>query len=817
MLTKITIFITAVLLSLSSIPGLSQENISIIGKGPLPGALVHPSGITVHQTSLWVCDVQQSRICEYDVRTSKLLSVRGSGHQANQSTIEPQGICFDEKSQCYVLCKDFLYRFNDQFVLTNQLSIPGLSTDILYRNGKIWVCHYSQNQVIQVDAKSLKVLSQFSVGKGPVSFTWNSSNELLVSETGENRISFYDEKGKKTRQPITLDKTSIISAIRANINDWIFLLDSAYYKVYAYSKGGGSKLREFNIPGETVRCWKPGISGLLVRDSEVWVASSVQREVIVYSEDGVARRQYSIQAKDEELVHPASMVLGQNSIHVADSYAGTVKQYDWNGNFLSVFGGKRGVGRLDFPVGITKDEQNNLYVLNAHSGVVQFDQNGKYIKEISGKYAFACATDIDYYQDHLYITDSGNQRILQISNTGAMIKEWKGIGQPTALTISHQGEFFIVDSNANHISRYDDTGRFMQILQDPSLKQPSSIYVYQDQILLISDVFQNRISLWVNHNGSYQYTASYGESGGPNAESYSQPPSPFNFAIDTGKFMYPTNIEFDGNFFYILDQKNQRIQRIAKGILLDLVSVPEQERVVAEPSKLDFGRVKAGDKAIRTLSLRGTGSTTIQGSLSTDQNWIRLGKNTFSGDTEVNVNVDTTSLTAGEHNGNVMVESNLGTISVLVTIFIENSVQEPPPPTETKLIRIVLVINQPKATVNDREYWIDSSNHAITPVILPPGRTFVPIRFISEAFGAEVGWDNETQSVRIYLPSKDVRITLQINNKLAKVNNKVVTLDAPPTILHSRTFVPLRFIAEAFGAQIVWDGAKQQITIELES
>jgi hypothetical protein len=182
----------------------------------------------------------------------------------------------------------------------------------------------------------------------------------------------------------------------------------------------------------------------------------------------------------------------------------------------------------------------------------------------------------------------------------------------------------------------------------------------------------------------------------------------------------------------------------------------------------------------------------------------------------VNVNVDTTKLTPGEHNGNVVVESNLGSVPILVTIYMEGNTEEPPPPIDPKLISIVLVINQPKALVNDKEYWIDSTNHKIAPVILPPGRTFVPIRFISEAFGAEVGWDSETQSVRIYLPAKEVRITLQINNKIAKVNNDVVTLDAPPTILQNRTFVPLRFIAEAFGAQILWDGGKQQITIELE-
>ncbi len=816
MLKKLTVFFAAAMIGLGASQVQSLANISIIGKGPAPGTLIHPSGITLHKTSLWVCDAQQSRIFEYDIKTLKLVSARGSGNQEILSTIEPQGLCFDEKSQCYVLCKDILYSFNDQFILTKKLPIPGLLTDILYKDGKLWVCHYSQNQIIQIDAKSLKIINQFTVGKGPVSFAWNSSNELLVSETGESRISFYDEKGKKTRQPMTVDKASIISSVRIGLNDWIYLMDTAYYKVYAYSKGGGSKLRDFNIPGETVRCWKPGISGFIIQDSEVWVASPVQREVMVYSEDGQLKREYGVQAKEEELVFPASMVISQNSLHVADSYAGTVKQYDWKGNYLSIFGNKRGLGRLDFPVGIAQDEENNLFVLNAHSAVYQFDPNGKYVKEISGKYTFACATDLDYYQDHLYITDKGNQRILQVSRIGEVVKEWKEIGTPLALTINQQGQFFVLDAFTNRISWFDASGQLIQTLQDSRLKRPSALYAYNNQLLLISDATQNNISLWVYQNGTFQYANTYGEAGGPNTESFSNPPSALNFTVDAGKFMQPANIEFDGNFFYVMDQKNQRIQRIAKGIILDLATLPEEDKLVVEPEKLDFGRVKAGDSAIKKLSLRSSGSTKIEGKITTSQDWIRLGKLTFSGDSEVNVNVDTTQLTAGEHNGNVVVESNLGSVPVLVTIFIEGNNDEPPPPPEKKLISIVLVINQPKALVNDKEYWIDSANHKIAPVILPPGRTFVPIRFISEAFGAEVSWDSETQSVRIYLPAKEVRITLQINNKIAKLNNDVVTLDAPPTILQSRTFVPLRFIAEAFGAQILWDGGKQQITIELE-
>ena len=88
--------------------------------------------------------------------------------------------------------------------------------------------------------------------------------------------------------------------------------------------------------------------------------------------------------------------------------------------------------------------------------------------------------------------------------------------------------------------------------------------------------------------------------------------------------------------------------------------------------------------------------------------------------------------------------------------------------------------------------------------------------FESEAFGAEVQWDAATRSIRIYLPGKEIRITLQVNNTIGRVNNAIIKLDAPPQIIAGRTMVPLRFIAEAFGAQVKWDGRIRQIRIDLE-
>lgn len=79
-------------------------------------------------------------------------------------------------------------------------------------------------------------------------------------------------------------------------------------------------------------------------------------------------------------------------------------------------------------------------------------------------------------------------------------------------------------------------------------------------------------------------------------------------------------------------------------------------------------------------------------------------------------------------------------------------------------------------------------------------RTYVPIRFVAEALGYDVQWLPETRQVRI--TGTDKTITLTLDSDLADVSGMLYTLDAPARARHNRTFVPLRFIAEAFGKKV---------------
>lgn len=91
------------------------------------------------------------------------------------------------------------------------------------------------------------------------------------------------------------------------------------------------------------------------------------------------------------------------------------------------------------------------------------------------------------------------------------------------------------------------------------------------------------------------------------------------------------------------------------------------------------------------------------------------------------------------------------------------------------------------------------------------GRTLVPMRDIFEALGAKVNWNSFTQAISATRGSTTVQ--MQMGRSTATLNGQMVRLDQPPLIVNGRTMVPLRFVSEAMGANVSWDGRLQLVSI----
>lgn len=90
-------------------------------------------------------------------------------------------------------------------------------------------------------------------------------------------------------------------------------------------------------------------------------------------------------------------------------------------------------------------------------------------------------------------------------------------------------------------------------------------------------------------------------------------------------------------------------------------------------------------------------------------------------------------------------------------------------------------------------------------------RTMVPIRAIFEAMGANVDWDDITQTAISTKDSTTVKMTL--NSTTEYINDTAYTMDVTPVIINGRTLAPARYVAEAFGYYVNWDEMTQSFLI----
>ncbi len=91
------------------------------------------------------------------------------------------------------------------------------------------------------------------------------------------------------------------------------------------------------------------------------------------------------------------------------------------------------------------------------------------------------------------------------------------------------------------------------------------------------------------------------------------------------------------------------------------------------------------------------------------------------------------------------------------------------------------------------------------------GRTMVPIRAIFEKMGATVEWDGNTSSA--ICTKGDTVVKMTVNSMDMYINNQVTKMDISPVVVDGRTLAPARYVAEAFGADVQWDQENSTVVI----
>ncbi len=101
--------------------------------------------------------------------------------------------------------------------------------------------------------------------------------------------------------------------------------------------------------------------------------------------------------------------------------------------------------------------------------------------------------------------------------------------------------------------------------------------------------------------------------------------------------------------------------------------------------------------------------------------------------------------------------------------------------------------------------------HSDSPPIIADGRTLVSARAVFEAMGGTVTWSEIDREVSITF--NDVEVNLKIGSRKVSINGNEKSLDVPAKIIKNRTMIPIRFVAEAAGCKVTWDEKTRVVAI----
>lgn len=95
------------------------------------------------------------------------------------------------------------------------------------------------------------------------------------------------------------------------------------------------------------------------------------------------------------------------------------------------------------------------------------------------------------------------------------------------------------------------------------------------------------------------------------------------------------------------------------------------------------------------------------------------------------------------------------------------------------------------------------------PFIDPNNRTLVPLRITMEAYGCDVGWDNINKIATVSKGEKIVHVPIGKNYIL--IDGQQTPTDTTAQVISGRTFLPIRSVLEAFGATVGWDASTSTV------
>jgi uncharacterized protein (TIGR03663 family) len=255
-------------------------------------------------------------------------------------------------------------------------------------------------------------------------------------------------------------------------------------------------------------------------------------------------------------------------IYVADGNNHRIQVFDANGQFITQWGSQgAGPGQFQEPWGVAVDQDGNVYIADTWNHRIQkFDAEGRFLLQWgtfgNTEGAIVGQEDVLYgprdiaidAAGNLYVTDTGNKRVMKFSSEGEFLGQWGGFGlqsgqfhEPVGIAIDADGNIYVADTWNRRVQKFDSD--FVFLTQWPVHGWESESVINKPYLAVDGDAH-----VYVTDPEGYRVIAF--DAGGTFLATFGE------FGVGDGDFNLPLGIDVDesGNV-YVADSANNRVMK----------------------------------------------------------------------------------------------------------------------------------------------------------------------------------------------------------------------------------------------------------------
>ena len=431
--------------------------------GSDPGKFDGPTGVAVDRFGLiFVADRGNSRVQVFTPRGVFLYGISTEG--------SPRDIDIDVQRNLYVLipAKRQIVQYSALGDLKAKITCRingrdyledarGISVD---GKGDIFFTDSDYQSIKKVNVKS-RVLATFgSEGDGrgqfktPTGLASSPEGKIMVADTGNKRIQILNVLGKmepmlspELSSPPTVDFESSVQ-LEKGIVDLSYRIGAGIYALseeanHIVLKGSSNKV--LGEPRGAPGSFDDPEAMYISKDGKIYVADTGNHRLQIMNADGSPDYYFGVRGdKTGQFNKPSGVVLNsKGTIYVADTRNHRVQMFSNDGIFLSSFGrkskGKKEEeledGTFRYPSAVAVDSKDHLFVLDSGNNRIQvFDENGKFLWAIGkkGKRAGQFEDPVDIAIDEndlLYVAERGNSRVQIFKPSGLYVLSFGAPGE----------------------------------------------------------------------------------------------------------------------------------------------------------------------------------------------------------------------------------------------------------------------------------------------------------------------------------------------------------------------------------------------------